>query len=68
MARLLFCDEHMVIAIHPETGDLQRAVLEEDWFGPMKDAIRFPRFNSPHYLANDVQWDFAEKEAWDALG
>lgn len=49
-----------VRAINPVTGQIEDAILEEDWFGPMKDAIRFSGFNTPHYLADRIVWEFAE--------
>ena len=60
MSREWFSDTHKVVAIHPISGELEDAILEEDWFGPRKDAIRFSGFNTPHFSADDIAWEFAE--------
>lgn len=60
MSRCLYADRHRVLAIHPATGEICDAILEEDWFGPMRDGIRFPGINSAVYAAEDIMWEFAE--------
>ena len=49
-----------VRAIHPATGEIENACLEEDWFGPRRDAIRFFRVNTPHYGADLIIWEFSD--------
>lgn len=55
-----FCGQYRIRAIHPVTGEICEAILEEDWFGPRKDAIRFHGFNTCHYSADKIAWEFVE--------
>lgn len=57
--RLMRENVYKVKAVNPASGQLEEAVIEEDWFGPMKDAIRFSGFNTPHHPADNITWEFA---------
>lgn len=52
--------QYKVLAIHPDTEKLEEAILKEDWFGPRKDAIRIAGFNTPHFLADNIIYEFSD--------
>ena len=56
----LFSDMHRVRALNPYTGEIENALLEEDRFGPRKDAIRFSGLNALPHPADNIAWEFAE--------
>lgn len=52
----------IVEAINPDTGNIERAWLLINHFGPLKHAIDFGYFNGPKIDCNEIQWELIPGE------
>lgn len=49
--------KYPVSAIHPDSGNIHRAIVIMDYFGKEKHAIHFGGINSPYYSASKIEWE-----------